>query len=334
MDTARSDNPPRIIRWPGSGLLGQLLLWGMVAACFLSLPWTMGEVAVQGGSRPRYQASNLQLALLPPSWSGLSVPERELISRESSQGAYVPGLVFGTDRLGRDFFARCLMGGTISLAIGFAAALLSVVIGTLYGAISDWKGGRLDAILMRIVDILFGLPYILLVVLLSVAVDGYMQRQGAQLSGAARQTVNVLTLLIAIGAVSWLAMARVIRGQVLSLRERPFIEAARAGGIPVHRQLARHLLPNLMGPVIVYATLAVPAAILSESFLSFLGIGVQEPLPSWGNLASSGLTELNTVKSRWWLLLWPCLLIGVTLLALNFLGDHLKDRFDPVRSNP
>ena len=320
--------------WLGPGLIGQLLLALIMGACFLSLPWTMGNVEVQGGSRPRYEASNLQLALLPPVWKGLTPDESQRVESQRAAGAYVPGLIFGTDRLGRDFFARCLMGGTISLAIGFAAAVLSVVIGTLYGAVSGWNGGRVDAILMRLVDILFGLPYILLVVLLSVAVDGFMQREGAEPSGFMRQTINVLTLLIAIGAVSWLAMARVIRGQVLSLRERPFIEAARAGGIPVRRQLSRHLLPNLMGPVIVYATLAVPAAILSESFLSFLGIGVNEPLPSWGNLASSGLSELNTVESRWWLLFWPCLLIGATLLALNFLGDHLKDRFDPVRSTP
>ena len=187
---------------------------------------------------------------------------------------------------------------------------------------------------MRLIDILFGLPYILLVVLLAVAVDGLLQREGADLSSGFRQLVNVLTLLVAIGGVSWLAMARVIRGQVLSLREQPFMEAARAGGVPASRQFLRHLLPNLMGPIIVYATLAVPAAILSESFLSFLGIGVQEPLPSWGNLAANGLSELNTVKSRWWLLLWPCVLIGTTLLALNFFGDHLKERFDPVRVKP
>ena len=323
-----------VVSWLRSGPIGPLLLALIIGSCFLSLPWSMGNVKVQGGLRPRYEASNLQLALLPPLWRGLSPEQSQRLEEQRAEGGYVPGLVFGTDRLGRDFFARCLMGGTISLAIGFAAAFLSVVIGTLYGAISGWNGGRIDAVLMRLVDILFGLPYILLVVLLSVAVDGFMQREGAQPSGFMRQGINVLTLLIAIGAVSWLAMARVIRGQVLSLRERPFIEAATAGGIPVHRQLSRHLLPNLMGPVIVYATLAVPAAILSESFLSFLGIGVNEPLPSWGNLASSGLSELNTVESRWWLLLWPCLLIGATLLALNFLGDHLKDRFDPVRSTP
>ncbi|MAJ45903.1 MAG: hypothetical protein CBC35_01115 [Planctomycetes bacterium TMED75] len=317
-----------------SGLTGPVLLFVITAACFLSLPWSLGDVEVRGGVRPRYEASNLELALLPPIWMGLSSEDQSRIEAQRTQGAYIPGLLFGTDRYGRDFFVRCLMGGTISLAIGFAAAFLSVLIGTIYGGLAGWSGGRVDALLMRLVDILFGLPYILLVVLLSVAVDGFLQREGAQLSGFARQAVNVLTLLVAIGAVSWLAMARVIRGQVLSLRERPFIEAATAGGVPVHRQLSRHVLPNLMGPVIVYATLAVPAAILSESFLSFLGIGVNEPLPSWGNLASSGLSELNTVESRWWLLVWPCFLIGVTLLALNFLGDHLKDRFDPVRSTP
>lgn len=318
----------------GSGLIGLLLLVIVGGACVVSLPWTLGDVEVEGVKRSRYEASNLQLAMLPPSWWVTDEADLERVAVQRSAGAYVPGRLLGTDRLGRDFLARCLVGGAISLAIGFSAALIAVVIGTFYGAAAGWKGGRTDAVLMRLVDILFGLPYILLVVLLSVAVDGFMQKSGTDLSGAFRQLVNVATLLIAIGAVSWLAMARVIRGQVLSLREQPFMESARATGVPAHRQFALHLLPNLMGPIIVYATLAVPAAILSESFLSFLGIGVREPLPSWGNLASTGLSELNTVKSRWWLLLWPCLLIGSTLLALNFVGDHLKERFDPVRERP
>lgn len=331
------DSPARIfgrVRGSRTGWIGFVLLVLVVGACLVSLPWTLGSVDVDGVERSRYEASNLQLAMLPPSWWSTSESEHARVEKERSAGAYVPTRILGTDRLGRDFFARCLLGGAISLAIGFSAALIAVIIGTLYGAASGWKGGRTDAVLMRLVDILFGLPYILLVVLLSVAVDGFMQNRATDLSGVLRQVVNVLTLLIAIGAVSWLAMARVIRGQVLSLREQPFMEAARATGVPARRQFARHLLPNLMGPIIVYATLAVPAAILSESFLSFLGIGVREPLPSWGNLASTGLSELNTVKSRWWLLFWPCLLIGSTLLALNFVGDHLKERFDPVRERP
>ena len=310
-----------------------MLLTIVGGACLLGIPWCFGSVDVNGMHRQRFEASNLQLALLPPFWWDNSPEIREHIDAERELGNYVPNRFLGTDRLGRDFFARCLAGGGISLAIGFAAALIAVVIGTSYGAMAGWQGGRTDAVLMRLVDILFGLPYILLVVLLAVAVDGLIQREGADLGMGTRQFINVMTLLVAIGAVSWLAMARVIRGQVLSLREQPFMEAARATGVPGKRQFLRHLLPNLMGPVIVYATLAVPAAILSESFLSFLGIGVQEPLPSWGNLASDGLTELNTVESRWWLLFWPCVLIGSTLLALNFVGDHLKERFDPVRSS-
>ena len=142
----------------------------------------------------------------------------------------------------------------------------------------------------------------------------------------------MLVLLLAIGGVSWLTMARVIRGQVLSLKAQPFMEAARAMGAPVHRQLLRHLLPNLVGPIVVYATLSVPQAILQESFLSFLGIGVKPPLPSWGNLAAEGLAELNPYKSHWWMLLFPCVLLATTLLALNFVGEGLREAFDPKRA--
>jgi oligopeptide transport system permease protein len=143
---------------------------------------------------------------------------------------------------------------------------------------------------------------------------------------------DVGILLAAIAGVSWLSMARVIRGQVLSLKSQPFMEAARALGVPWRRQFTRHLLPNLAGPIIVYATLTVPVAILQESFLSFLGIGIKPPLPSWGNLAAEGLRELNTFKSYWWLLLFPCLLLGTTLLALNFVGEGLREAIDPKRA--
>jgi ABC-type dipeptide/oligopeptide/nickel transport system permease subunit len=199
--------------------------------------------------------------------------------------------------------------------------------------VAGYAGGRTDAMLMRAVDVLYGLPNVLLVVLLAVAVDGLIDRFGAHLGPAARQSVNVITLLLAIGGVTWLTMARVIRGQVLSLKRQPYMEACRAIGVPAHRQFMVHLLPNLLGPILVYATLTVPTAILAESFLSFLGIGVKEPLPSWGNLAADGLAELNTVRSRWWMLAWPCLLIAVTLLSLNFVGESLRERFDP-KSRP
>jgi oligopeptide transport system permease protein len=299
----------------------------------------------------------------------------------------------GTDMLGRSLLVRVLAGGGISLGIGLAAAFISVMIGTVYGSLAAYAGGKTDAVMMRIVDILYGLPYILLVVLLAVASDAaldeyitrsqargrWMQEQAVQVSiergvvtgnGRAarasgdrllgedaglraqledqalkhprlqprvisegqRHGFNVVVLLIAIGGVSWLTMARVVRGQVLSLKAQPFMEAARAMGVPWRGQFVRHLLPNLMGPIIVYATLTVPQAILQESFLSFLGIGVKPPLPSWGNLAAEGLKELNTYKSNWWLLVFPCLMLGTTLLALNFVGEGLREAFDPKRA--
>jgi len=288
----------------------------MIAACTLTVPWTFGSGA--GSSEPRYATQDLEQNLLPPSWAPHQEDERQ---RKKVSDTFF----FGTDRLGRDFFIRCLAGGSISLAIGLAAAAIAVIIGTLYGGISGYLGGRCDAVMMRIVDILYGLPYILLVVLFAVAIDGVMTNLGKRATPA----INVATLLVAIGSVSWLTMARVIRGQVLSLKERPFMEACRAIGVPLHLQFRRHLLPNLIGPIVVYATLTVPLAILQESFLSFLGIGVQPPLPSWGNLAAEGLGELNPVRARWWLLLWPCVFLAMTLLSLNFVGESLREAFDP-----
>lgn len=275
---------------------------------------------------------DLERALLPPIFSPHQDDEhaRRTLTETDATSAFI----LGSDRLGRDVMARLLVGGSISLTIGIAAALLSVIIGTLYGMTAGYLGGRIDAVMMRIVDVLYGLPYILLVVLLAVAVDGLLQRatgDGAFVSWVRenQSSVRVITLLVAIGGVSWLTMARVIRGQVLSLREQPFMEACRAIGVPWRRQFVFHLLPNLLGPIVVYATLTVPQAILQESFLSFLGIGVQPPLPSWGNLAAEGLNELNPVRSRWWLLLWPCILLALTLLSLNFVGERLREEFDP-----
>jgi oligopeptide transport system permease protein len=326
-----SPRTPSRARLGTAGRIGVAVLALVLAACLLTLPWSAGEVAVGATEIPRYEASNLSLNLLPPGWQALDGEDAARVAAARDAGHYVPGRLLGTDRLGRDVLARVLAGGAVSLLVGLSAAAISVVVGTLYGALAGAAGGRVDAVLMRIVDILFGLPSILLVVLLAVAVDGFLERKGADLPGAARQALNMATLLVAIGGVSWLTMARVIRGQVLSLRAKPFMEACRAIGVGSTRQFTRHLLPNLVGPIAVYAALAVPAAILSESFLSFLGIGVREPLPSWGNLASDGLGELNTVESRWWLLAAPCVAIALTLVSLNFLGDELRERFDPMR---
>jgi ABC-type dipeptide/oligopeptide/nickel transport system permease subunit len=316
----------------GIGWFGLAILGVLVVACFGSLPWTFALVS-EPGQPParRYDAGNIELSLLPPVWLESTPAIEARIESVREAGGYVPGRLLGTDRQGRDVFARCLAGGAISLLVGLSAAALAVLIGTTYGSVSGYAGGRTDAVLMRLVDILYGLPSILLVVLLAVAVSGRLEASRDAMPAWVRQAIELVTLLVAIGGVSWLTMARVIRGQVLSLKAQPFLESARAIGMTPYRQFTVHLLPNLIGPIAVYATLAVPAAILSESFLSFLGIGIRDPLPSWGNLAADGLSELNSVASRWWLLVAPCLLIAVSLLSLNFLGDSLRERFDPAR---
>lgn len=351
-----------------AGIIGMAFLGLMLVACLGTLPWTLASVQeIEGSdaSTPRYNAGTPREGRLPPVWwpkddravvrLNESVPP-EVLDRvaagaglEPTAAARVtegpvaeqlrehwPTPMLGTDTLGRSLLVRSLTGGGISLGIGIAAALISVFIGTLYGSIAAYMGGRVDAVMMRIVDILYGLPYILLVVLLAVAGDALVERYVAEnqeaLTRGQRSLIDVLILLVAIGGVSWLTMARVIRGQVLSLKARPFVEAARAVGAPGSRIFLRHLLPNVVGPIIVYATLTVPQAILQESFLSFLGIGVKPPLPSWGNLAAEGLSELNTYRSNWWLLLFPCLLLGTTLLALNFVGEGLREALDPRRA--
>jgi len=319
-------------RLGAAGWIGLAVFGGLLLACFASLPYTLGTATGSSGIPVRrYEAANLDLNLLPPSWVGHAPGEETRLADARAAGAYVPGLALGTDRLGRDYLVRWSLGGAVSLAIGISAAALSVLVGTFYGSIAGLAGARLDAALMRIVDILYGLPSVLLVVLIAVAADGVLERAGTDLPVAARQAINVATLLVAIGGVSWLTTARIIRGQVLSLRRQPFLESCRAAGLPWTRTYVRHLLPNLFAPISVAATLAVPSAILSESFLSFLGIGVREPLPSWGNLAAEGLPELNLVRSHWWLLLFPCLGIAAALLSLNYLGDAFRERFDPMR---
>lgn len=438
-----------------AGMLGMGFLVATMAVCLLGLFFTLGDApstypgVSEGASVPRYNAGSAEYGRLPPWWavgdesaaklnalvpaetvqeiaSEFRVTEAE--ARLATDGDLADAMaehwpykgnrlamVLGTDVLGRSLLYRVMTGGGISLGIGLSAALISVFIGTLYGAISGYAGGKTDAAMMRVVDVLFGLPYILLVVLLAVASDAaleeYVNRQkargaweralvaqvlgaqapeaerarwlaepfdpagtlaavevstrvatarddaisaavraeaettNAQIVGAmgqaarsprdikesTRLVLDLVVLLVAIGGVSWLTMARVIRGQVLSLKNLPFIEAARSAGAPTRRIFIVHLLPNLLGPIIVYATLTVPLAILQESFLSFLGIGVKPPLPSWGNLAADGLNELNPYASLWWLILFPCLLLGATLLALNFVGEGLREAFDPKR---
>ena len=296
---------PRLRLW-APGPIGAVVLVLIVLPCVLTLPWSLQHYEGKAGDE--------QLQRDAPQWSQ----------------------PFGRDALGRSVLWRCLLGGAISLGIGASAALIAVVIGVHWGAMAGLAGGRTDAFMMRVVDVLFGLPYILLVVLIDLGLSPIVESALGKLpADTAAGIGDLLTLLLAIGGLSWLTMARVIRGQVLSLRERPFVEAARACGVSSKGILIHHLLPNLVGPIIVYATLTVPAAILAESTLSFLGIGVQAPLPSWGNLASEGLEELHLLAHHnntiaWWLIVWPCGLLGLTLMALNFLGDALREKLDPT----
>jgi ABC-type dipeptide/oligopeptide/nickel transport system permease subunit len=231
----------------------------------------------------------------------------------------------GHDDLGRSLLYRLLPGFLVSLAVGLAAAAVAVIIGATWGALAALAGGRIDAMMMRIVDVLYSLPYILMVILLKIA----LTRPLAELLGGRTKYADIIVLFLAIGGVSWLTMARVVRGQVLSLREQPFIEAARAAGAGWWYILRRHLAPNLVGPVTVYATLVIPQAILQESFLSFLGIGVQQPVPSLGRLAADGVQAVNTFVGFWWLLVFPCGVLVVALFSLNFIGDGLRDALDP-----
>ena len=219
------------------------------------------------------------------------------------------GHVFGTDVNGRDLLTRTLHGGQISLSVALVATFVSLVIGVLYGAISGYFGGRTDNLMMRFVDIMYSLPFMFLVILLMVVFGR-----------------NIFLIYAAIGAVEWLDMSRIVRGQVLALKKREFVEAAHALGVRDLQVVTRHLIPNALGPVIIYVTLTVPKVILLESFLSFLGLGVQEPLTSWGVLISEGKDMMETAP---WMLLVPSIFLAATLFCLNFLGDGLRDALDP-----
>jgi oligopeptide transport system permease protein len=229
-------------------------------------------------------------------------------------GATAPSLQhwLGTDIFGRDMLTRIMYGGRVSLMVGFIATAVALVIGILWGAIAGFYGGRLDAVMMRIVDILYALPFMIFIVLLMVVFGR-----------------NILLLFLAIGAVEWLTMARIVRGQVMSLRNQEFVEAAYSLGLSQWTIIRRHIIPNTLGPVIVYTTLTIPSVMLLEAFLSFLGLGIQPPESSWGLLINYGV---ETMEEYPWLLIFPGVALSLTLFALNFLGDGLRDALDPRTS--
>lgn len=223
----------------------------------------------------------------------------------------------GTDALGRDLCVRLFLGGRISFAVGLMATTVSVAIGLAYGSTSAFFGGRVDQLMMRFVDVLYGMPTMLIIIIVMAFV----------------RSRSVFYVFLVIGLFGWLTMARIVRGQILSVRELAFVEAAQALGVTVGPIIRRHMIPNILGPVIVYATLSVPSAILSESFLSFLGLGISEPETSWGVLISEGANALGTEKNYWWLVAFPGAALAVTLYCLNAAGDGLRDAFD-VQQRP
>ena len=264
----------------------RMAVLGGIFILIIGLASLIGPAMVTHG----YQEQNLELRESPPS------SEHWL----------------GTDKLGRDLLARVLYGGRISLTVGLVATAVSLTIGVIYGTLSGFCGGKVDAVMMRLVDILYALPFTIFVILLMV----FFGR-------------DIRLMFLAIGAVEWLTMARIVRGQVLSLRKQEFIEACVALGLPLHRIVLRHLAPNVLGPVIVYSTLTIPAVMLLEAFLSFLGLGVQEPMCSWGSLIKEGAEIMEEAP---WLLIFPGGVFAMTLFSLNFLGDGLRDALDPRAS--
>jgi oligopeptide transport system permease protein len=287
-------------------LKNRLAVFGMIVVGIITLASLFGPFVIKQltGLTPDFIPTDVRLLKSIPPFTG-------------PDGSFSWTHPMGTDNQGRDLLARVLQGGQISLMVGIIATLVSLLIGVSYGATAGYLGGRIDNLMMRVVDVLYSLPYIIIVIVL--------------LSVFRSQTPRgqIILLFIALGSVSWLTMARIVRGQVLSLKNQEFVLAARATGVSTPRIIFRHIVPNTLGPVIVYATLTIPTVMLTEAFLSFLGFGVQAPLASWGSLATDGIQNLGIFP---WQLICPGVTMALTLFSLNFLGDGLRDALDPQGS--
>ncbi|MDQ1708437.1 MAG: oligopeptide transport system permease protein [Pyrinomonadaceae bacterium] len=284
-------------------LKNKLAVFGMIVVVIITLVSVTGPFLIKllTGLTPDYIPSDVSLLRSIPPFT-------------AADGSFSWIHPMGTDNQGRDLLARVLQGGQISLMVGVIATLVSLIIGVSYGAIAGYLGGRIDNLMMRFVDVLYSLPYIIIVIVLL-----FLFR-----SATARG--QVVLLFFALGSVSWLTMARIVRGQVLSLKNQEFVLAARATGVSTPRIIFRHIVPNTLGPVIVYATLTIPTVMLTEAFLSFLGFGVQPPLASWGSLVTDGIQNIGIFP---WQLVFPGVTMALTLFSLNFLGDGLRDALDP-----
>lgn len=287
----------------------QRLASNPVALCSLSLLVVLATASVAGPFfLPASYAAPGPASFAPPSWEH----------------------PFGTDINGRDILYRVLAGGRISLLVGLCGAAVSLVIGTVYGLIAGYAGGRIDSVMMRAVDVLYSVPRLVFILVCINAFDLRLREFAAGagwdwLVGSSRLTV----LIVSLGVIEWLTLARIVRGQTIALKSRAFVTAASALGQSHGKILFRHILPNMTGVILVYLTLTIPAVIIDESFLSFLGLGIQAPQSSWGSLLADGASALNPVKIRWWLVVFPAATMALALLALNFLGDALRDILDP-----
>jgi len=284
-------------------LKNKLAVFGLVVVCIIIVASVIGPPIIKKTTGYTYDTIPKDSKLIK-SFAPFTDPD----------GKFSWDHPMGTDNAGRDVLARVLLGGRISLMVGIISTLVSLIIGISYGATAGYLGGKVDDVMMRIVDVLYSIPYIMIVIVLLAFFGG-------------RSPLGQLFLLfIALGAVSWLTMARIVRGQVISLKNQEFVLAARATGVSTPKIIFRHLVPNTLGPVIVYATLTIPSVMLQEAFLSFLGLGVQAPLASWGSLAADGIQNIAIFP---WQLIFPGVTMALTLFSLNFLGDGLRDALDP-----